>query len=150
MDPHPQADFAIVEKRIRAVTTMLRNMGRHSLPLVDPKHVPSLLRHFANIIIHDDISSSKEKKAISVTGAIFHDGVNMKLQALIVTQNLYPSSPLSELKLEEVTKSHKLFQEVVNNRNGDVSLKERVSDVWTALASFDIRKTLRYKFRLSM
>ncbi|KAG1889553.1 hypothetical protein F4604DRAFT_1569243 [Suillus subluteus] len=137
MDPHPLADFAVVEKRIRALTTILRNMGHHRRPSENPKHIPSLLHNFANLITRDDISSPKEKKAMSVTGAIFHDGVNVRLQALIVTQNLYPSSPLSELKLQEVTKSQKSFKEIVNNRNGDVTLKEHISDVWTALASFE-------------
>lgn len=120
MDSYNPSEFGLFEKRIRALTTILAKMGHRREPSFD---VPSLLRHFV----------------IVVTGAIIHDGVNERFQTLVVTQNLYPRSSLSESKLEEVTKSRKSFQEIVNS-NDDVSLNEHISEVWTALASYEPSK----------
>lgn len=77
------------------------------------------------------IFSAEVKKA----SAIIHDGVNERFQTLVVTQNLYPRSSLTESKSEEVTKSRKSFQEIVNS--DDASLNEHISKIWTALASYE-------------
>ncbi|KAG1873600.1 hypothetical protein DFJ58DRAFT_759202 [Suillus subalutaceus] len=132
------SDFALVEKRIRALTTILANMGHRSRgePSFDLQQIPSLLCHFVNLLTPGDVFSPEVKKAIAVTGAIIHDGVNERFQTLVVTQNLYPRSSLTESKLEQVTKSPKSFQEIVNS-NDDVSLNEHISEIWTALASFE-------------
>jgi hypothetical protein len=108
------SEFAFVEKRIRALTTILAKMNYHRRAPIDRQQVPSLLRYFVNLLTPSDVFSPEVKKAIAVTGAIVHDGVNERFQALVVTQNLDPPSSPTESKLEEVTKSRKSFQEIVN------------------------------------
>ncbi|KAG1794069.1 uncharacterized protein BJ212DRAFT_1490153 [Suillus subaureus] len=104
------SEFALVEKRIRALTTILAKMGHRQEPSFDLQQVPSLLRHFVNLLTPGDVFSPEVKKAIAATGAIVHDGVNERFQTLMVTQNLYPRSSLTESKLEEVTKSRNRFK----------------------------------------
>lgn len=139
MDSNNPSEFALVEKRIRALTTILAKMGHRREPSFDPQQIPSLLRHFVNLLTAGAVFSPEVKKAIAVTGAIIHDGVNERFQTLVVTQNLYPRSSLTESKLEEVTKSRKSFQEIVNS-NDDVSHNEHISEVWTAFASYEPSK----------
>ncbi|KAG1805175.1 uncharacterized protein BJ212DRAFT_1469153 [Suillus subaureus] len=135
------SEFALVEKRIRALTTILAKMGHRQEPSFDLQQVPSLLRHFVYLLTPGDVFSPEVKKAIAATGAIVHDGVNERFQTLMVTQNLYPRSSLTESKLEEVTKSRNQFKKslplLIIISNNDVPLNEHISEIWTALASYE-------------
>ena len=110
----PPSNFALVEKRIRALSTILYNMHHHHSPSSDLKQVPSFLRHFVNLLTTGDKYSPDAKKVIALTGAIFHDGISERVQTLVVTQNPYPRSPLIELNLEKVSRSQKTFQDIVD------------------------------------
>ncbi|KAG1892017.1 hypothetical protein F4604DRAFT_1640851 [Suillus subluteus] len=111
-------------------------MGHRSWgePSFDLQQIPSLLCHFVNLLTPGDVFSPEVKKAIAMTGAIIHDGVNERFQTLVVTQNLYPRSSLTESKLEQVTNN---LQNHFKKSNDDVSLNEHISEIWTALASYD-------------
>ena len=110
----PPSNFALVEKRIRALSTILYAMHHHHSPSSDPKQVPSFLRHLVNLFSSGDKHSLDAKKVIAVTGAIFHDGISERVQILAVTQNPYPRSRLTELNLEKVSRSQKTFQDIVD------------------------------------
>ena len=110
----PPSNFALVEKRIRALSTILYNMHHDHSPSPDPQQVPSFLRHFVNLLSSGDKDSPDAKKFIAVTGAIFHDGVSERVQTLVVTQNPYPRSRLTKLNLEKVSRSQKTFQDIMN------------------------------------
>jgi hypothetical protein len=99
-------EFVAVENRIRAFTTILHNLNRQATPSSDPKDAPSFLRHFANLL-------TTERNVVAVAGFLLPDGITSTfgrhsksfLQARSDVKNLY---------IEEVSKSGKPFDEIVN------------------------------------
>jgi hypothetical protein len=99
-------EFVAVENRIRALTTILHNLNHQATPSEssDPKDVPSFLRHFANLL-------TTERNVVAVTGFLLPDGTT---STLVVTQNPFSKSDVNNLFIEDVSKSEKPFDEIVN------------------------------------
>jgi hypothetical protein len=111
MDCNSQAKFIEVEKRIRALTTILKNLNYHVAPSSDPKDFPAFLRHFANLLTTGDKKCHEIKKVVAVTGSLLPDGTTL---ALVVTQSPFPKSHVEKLCIEDVSKSRKSFDEIVD------------------------------------
>jgi len=109
----PNNEFIKVENRIRALTTILKNLNYHTTPSSDPKDVPSLLRHFANLlrVTTGDRKCPEAKKVVAMTGSLLPDG---KINALVVTQSPFSKSGMKNLCIEDVSKSEKSFDEIVD------------------------------------
>jgi hypothetical protein len=107
-----QAKFIEVEKRIRALTTILNNVNYHVAPSSDPKDVPTFLCHFANLLTTDvDKKCHEAKRVVAVTGSLLPDGTT---STLVVTQNHFPEWLVEKLYIEDVSKSRKSFDEIVD------------------------------------
>jgi len=107
----PNNEFIKVENRIRALTTILKTLNYHITPSSDPKDVPSLLRHFANLLTTGDRICPEAKKVVAMTGSLLPDG---KINALVVTQSPFSKSGVTHLFIEDVSKSEKSFDEIVD------------------------------------
>ena len=105
----PNNEFIEVENRIRALTTILKNLDYHITPLSDPKDFPSFLRHFVNLLTTGDRKCSE--KVVAMTGSILPDG---KVSTLVVTQNPSPKSGVENLCIKDVSKSEKSFDAIVD------------------------------------
>jgi len=106
----PNNEFIEVENRIRALTTILKNFNYYVTPSSDPKGGPSFLRHFVNLLTAGDRKYS-EAKVVAMTGSILPDG---KINTLVVTQNPFPKSGVENLCIQDVLKSEKSFDEIVD------------------------------------
>ncbi|KAJ8583012.1 hypothetical protein M405DRAFT_829631, partial [Rhizopogon salebrosus TDB-379] len=95
---------------------------------------PAFLRHFTNLLTTGDKKCHEIKKVVAVTGSLLPDGTTL---ALIVTQSPFPKSHVEKLCIEDVSKSTKSFDEIVDlNRDDNVVLSECISDLWAALTYY--------------
>jgi hypothetical protein len=108
---NPKDEFIEVEKRIRALSTILHNMKYHVTPSSDSKVVSPFLRHFATLLTTGDNHSSDTKKVVAVTGFLHPNGTT---STMVVTQNPFPKSKVENLCIEDVSKSGKSFDEIVD------------------------------------
>jgi hypothetical protein len=107
---NPQDEFINVEKRIRALSTILNNMKYHIAPSSGSNTaIPPFLRHFATLLTTGDMYSPDAK--VAVTGFLCPDG---KTSALVVTQNRFSQSKVKNLCIKDVSKSRKSFDEIVD------------------------------------
>ena len=107
----PNNEFIEVENRIRALTTILKNLNYHIAPSSDPKDVPSFLHHFVNLLTTGDRWCPEAKKVVAMAGSILPGG---KINALVVTQSPFPNSGVENLCIQDVSKSEKSFDEIVD------------------------------------
>jgi hypothetical protein len=107
----PKDEFIKVENHIRALSTILHNMNYHTTPSSDSEGVPPFLRHFATLLTTGDKYSSDAKKVVAVTGFLCPDGTT---STVVVTQNPYSKSTVENLCIEDVSKSGKSFDEIVD------------------------------------
>jgi hypothetical protein len=101
-------EFVAVENRIRALTTILHNLNHQATPSEssDPKDVPSFLRHFANLL-------TTERNVVAVAGFLLPDGITSTF-GRHSKSFLQARSDMKNLYIEEVSKSGKPFDEIVN------------------------------------
>ncbi|KAF8967436.1 hypothetical protein BDZ97DRAFT_1728058 [Flammula alnicola] len=130
------SEFSGVAQRIRTLTTMLQAAGRSRSPSGNGKEVPSFLRHFATLACGGDEEFGEEaKQVIAVTGSSTAEGVHI----LVVTQNYFISSPLSELRVERLEKADKTFEQAVKEYDKEVTPKEHIADLWAIVANYNAR-----------
>ncbi|KAJ8597370.1 hypothetical protein M405DRAFT_803897 [Rhizopogon salebrosus TDB-379] len=103
--------FVEVENRIRSLTTILNNYNYWVSPSSNPKGLPSFLQHFANLLSTDHRNSPDAGKVVAVTGFLLPGG---KTSALVVTQDPSSKSDVRNLRIEDVSKSSKSFDEIVD------------------------------------
>jgi hypothetical protein len=88
------------------LTSILQKMDRRSScpPTSDRKHrqVPAFLRHLATLFTCGASDNPDAKRVIAVTGTLDAE----ELRTLIVTQNPFGSSDVSEFKVRQITISH--------------------------------------------
>jgi hypothetical protein len=72
--------------------------------------VPTFLRHLATLLTCGSKDDADVERVITVTGSLTNEG----LRILVVTQNPFGSSNVSEFGVKEITKSSGTFEEVVN------------------------------------
>jgi hypothetical protein len=99
--------FDVVERRIQTLTSILQKMDRRCSPTSDRTQVPAFLSHLATLLTCD--SDSDAKRVIAVTGTLTAE----ELRTLIVDQNPSGSDHVSELRVQQITKSSGTFEEVV-------------------------------------
>ncbi|KAJ8580218.1 hypothetical protein M405DRAFT_938840 [Rhizopogon salebrosus TDB-379] len=104
-------EFVEVENRIRSLTMILNNFGHRVSPSSDPKGLPSFLQHFANLLSTGHRNSPEAAKVVAVTGFLLPDG---KTSALVITQDPSSKSDVRNLCIEDVSKSRKSFDEIVD------------------------------------
>jgi hypothetical protein len=102
--------FVEVENRIRSLTAILNNYNYWVSPS-DPKGLPSFLQHFANLLSTGHRNSPEAGKVVAVTGFLLPGG---KTSALVVTQDPSSKSDVRNLRIEDVSKSSKSFDEIVD------------------------------------
>jgi len=107
---NPKDEFIEVEHRIRALTTVLKNLNHHVTPSSGPKDTPSFLLHLANLLTTGDRKCHQAKKVVAVTGFLRPEGAS----TLVVTQNPFSKTSMNDLHIEDVSKSEKSFDEIVN------------------------------------
>jgi hypothetical protein len=103
--------FIEVENRIRSLTTILNNYSCRVPPSSDPEGLPSFLQHFANLLSTGYRNSPDAGKVISVTGFLLPD---RKTSTLVVVQDSSSKSDVRNLRIEDVSKSRKSFDEIVD------------------------------------
>jgi hypothetical protein len=102
-----------VENRIRALTTILKNLNYHIMPSSDPQDGPPLWRHFATLVTTGNRKSPEANKVLAVTGSL--PDADGKASTLVVAQNNFPDSDAGGLCLiENVLKSKKSLDQIVN------------------------------------
>jgi len=70
-----KTEFIKVEKRIRALTTMLNNLNHHVAPTSRSKaEIPVFFCHIATLLTIGDSYSPDTKKVIAVTGILRNNG----------------------------------------------------------------------------
>jgi hypothetical protein len=99
-----------VENRIRSPTMILNNFG-HRVSPSDPNGLPSFLQHFANLLSPGHRNSPEAAKVVAVTGFLLPDG---KTSTLVITQDPSSKSDVRNLCIEDVSKSKKSFDEIVD------------------------------------
>jgi len=124
--------FDVVERRIQTLTSILQKMDRRCPPTSDRKRVPAFLRHLATLLTCGASDDPDAKRVIAVTGTLAAE----ELRTLIVNQNPFSSSKVSEFGVQKITKSSGTFEEVVNQKK-NAKLSAHISDVWAAMASYD-------------
>ena len=110
MQTSQNAVFDVVERRIQTLTTILQNMDRRHFATSDPNQVPAFLRHLATLLTCGHEDDPDAKIVIALTGTL----TNEELRIVVVTQNPFGSSNVSEFGVKEITKSSGTFEEVVN------------------------------------
>ena len=109
MQASPNAKFGAVERRIQTLTSILQNMERRCSPTSNQGEIPAFLGHMATLLTCRDERDADAKKCISVTGSLTAE----ELRTLVVTQNPFGSSIVSELGVERIMMSNGTFDEVV-------------------------------------
>ncbi|KAG2361744.1 hypothetical protein BDR07DRAFT_1408784, partial [Suillus spraguei] len=131
MDPIDNLDdFDSLEKRIRALSTILILSGLHHTSYSYPNVLSTFTQHFTTLLITGDARNHEAKKVIAVTGNAAVNG------SFAVVQNPYYSSTLDKIQRECVERLQKSFQEITSSID-DVTLKEHISDIWGALVSYN-------------
>ncbi|KAG1889548.1 hypothetical protein F4604DRAFT_848110 [Suillus subluteus] len=138
MDPQ----FIAVAKRIRTLSMMLYNIGHciESTPTQNPAKTLSerFMEHFVNLLTTGDKKSPAANKVIAVTGMIPEAAQSTTIpQTVLITRNTFHGSPLTQLVFQHVYKSTKTFQQIVDSDDDAIFFERHVSDIWTALASFE-------------
>ena len=110
MQTSPNAAFEVVERRIQTLTSILQNMNRRDSPTSDRSQVPAFLRHLATLLTCDRKDDADAERVIAVTGSL----TNEESRTLVVTQNSFGPSNVSEFGVKEITKLSGTFEEVVN------------------------------------
>jgi hypothetical protein len=75
----------------------------------DRSQIPAFLRHFATLLTCGDIFDDDAKNDIAVTGSLTSE----ELRTLVVSQNPFSSSDVSEFGVEQIARSSGTFEEVV-------------------------------------
>ena len=109
MQASPNAKFGAVEQRIQTLTSILQNMERRCSPTSNQGEIPVFLRHLTTLLTCSDKRDADAKKCIAVTGSLTAEA----LRTLVVTQNPFGSSIVSELGVERIMMSNVPFDEEV-------------------------------------
>jgi len=89
------------------LTSILQKMDRWCSPTTsDRSQVPAFLCHFATLLT---CGNPDAKRVIAVTGSLTSED----LRTLVVTQNPFGSSNISEFGVKEISRSSGTFEEVV-------------------------------------
>ncbi|KAL4081204.1 hypothetical protein J3A83DRAFT_4084967, partial [Scleroderma citrinum] len=132
-------EFAKVAQRIETLTQVLRCLRKYSPPQrFDNSQIHDLLRHFAVLLTCGRKGDIDAKRVTAVTGKLTAEG---RLHTMAITQNPFsPQSFVSRLGVDQVIKTNKGFEEVINGDRDAESLSVHIGDLWAAFASCDPAK----------
>ncbi|KIK74708.1 hypothetical protein PAXRUDRAFT_835912 [Paxillus rubicundulus Ve08.2h10] len=127
-------EFVEAEQRIRTLTTILERMKWQSPPTSEHKAVPPFLQYLSTLLTCGDKHDRDAAKVVAVTGSFLPSG---RVQTLVVAQNPFKSSPVSELSIQMARKADDPFWDVADVGLNVTSLQDHITDLWTALASYN-------------
>ncbi|KAF8553934.1 hypothetical protein OG21DRAFT_1497340 [Imleria badia] len=131
--PGPQ-NFNEVSRRIRTLTSILQALKARSEPTCHRENVPRFLRHFVTLLTCGDKHCPYAAKVVAATGRIESDGT---ARTLLVTQNRDLKSEESTLRVTEIHKAEKSFDDIVNGPADASSLEDHIADIWAALKQYN-------------
>ncbi|KAL4073362.1 hypothetical protein V8B97DRAFT_230318 [Scleroderma yunnanense] len=132
-------EFAEVAQRIETLTQVLRCLRKHGPPQrFDNTQIHDLLRHFAVLLTCGQKGDIDAKRVTAVTGRLTEEG---RTHTMAITQNPFSTkSSVSRLGVDQVIKTNKGFEEVINGDRDAESLSVHIGDLWAAFASCDPAK----------
>jgi len=109
MQISPDRPFNVVEQRIQTLTSILQKMDRRRSTISVRSQVPAPPRHFATLVTCGSNNDPDTKRVIAITGSL----TSVDLRILVVIQNPFGSSGISEFGFKEISRSSGTFDDVV-------------------------------------